>query len=464
MSVTREEKVEQLDRVLQGRTLHGSENLRAFLRFVALRAIDNDESQLKEYVIATEVFGRGNDFDPKIDSVVRVQAGRLRVKLQEYYATEGKADRILIDLPKGQYTPVFSYTQITAALKTNGVTHAVAELTTNASAAHEDSDAEIVTPASEPKLPSLRRLKLAVASLSVLSLVLAVLVFSYRRESLRAEGTSGSGLTEPAAREEIAPLWGELLRSPEPVLVVFSNTLFQGTAEEGMKLYKSLDSPGGSSGSPALNQSMEAGEKSREPLLDHYTGIGEVMGMYFLGDLFARAQHPYRVKRSLLLNWDDTKSENIVVLGSPAENFFLRDLPQKQDFLFRPLKDEQQKNTFGIVNTRPQAGEQQTYLAKQDGPSRSQIAEDYAVISLLQGLSGKNRLLILAGITTYGTQAAAEYVSRPEYIRELIAHLNTAPPGQPPKLPDDYQILIRVKVNGGVPIQVSYVSHHVLSQ
>ncbi len=70
--------------------------------------------------------------------------------------------------------------------------------------------------------------------------------------------------------------------------------------------------------------------------------------------------------------------------------------------------------------------------------------------------------MILAGINTYGTQAAAEYVTRPEYIRDLISHLNLAPAGEEPKLPDDYQILIKVKVAGGVPIDISYVTHHVL--
>jgi len=83
-------------------------------------------------------------------------------------------------------------------------------------------------------------------------------------------------------------------------------------------------------------------------------------------------------------------------------------------------------------------------------------------VSLLQGLDPKNRLLILAGITTLATQAAAEYVTRPEYIKDLIDHLNTAPTGRPPQLPPNFQVLVKVKVNGGVPVHVSYLTHHVL--
>ncbi|MGH8865769.1 MAG: hypothetical protein ACREVZ_14190, partial [Burkholderiales bacterium] len=80
-SPSREEKIEQLEKILRTRILHGSENLQAFLRYVGMKAIDQQEQDLKEYVIATEVFSRGSDFNPKIDSVVRVQAGRLRTKL-----------------------------------------------------------------------------------------------------------------------------------------------------------------------------------------------------------------------------------------------------------------------------------------------------------------------------------------------------------------------------------------------
>src|SRR3712207_9117003 len=88
MELDREQKLAQLEKVLQSRTLQNSENLKAFLRFVVERTLEDQGAQLKEYTIATEVFGRNSDYDPRIDSVVRVQAGRLRTKLQEYYNTE----------------------------------------------------------------------------------------------------------------------------------------------------------------------------------------------------------------------------------------------------------------------------------------------------------------------------------------------------------------------------------------
>jgi len=486
MHIAREEKLAQLERVLHGRSLHGSDNLKAFLRFIVDRSIEDHEGQLKEYVIATEVFGRGNDFDSRVDSVVRVQAGRLRTKLHEYYETEGKDDRVIIGLPKGQYTPVFCYAQkkeecdddneaaddalaIGAASNPN-------EAPGMAQAAYFNGSARDVagappmgvvaegTRAIDPAA-SARRWRISALTFAMISLMFGALAYFYRAKAIEmSEVVENRARAENNVldRREVEPLWGDLLRSSEPILVVYSNTLFQGTVEDGMKLFKPLDAPGSSLGSPSIPQSET--EQSKEPVTELYTGIGEVMGSYFLGDFFARLGHASRVKRSLLLTWEDLKTENIVVLGSPAENFFLRDLPQKQDFIFKPMPDDNGNKSFGIINANPQLGEQPRYLAKQDGPSRSQISEDYAVVSLLQGLDGKKRMLILAGITTHGTQAAVEYVTKPEYIRDLVRNLNTATAGGQPKLPFNFQVLVRVKVNGGVPVRVSYVTHHRLDQ
>ncbi len=478
-----EDKLAELEKVLGGRTLHGSESLRAFLRFVVDKSVDGQEHQLKEYVIATEVFGRGSDFDPKIDSVVRVQAGRLRTKLQEYYATEGKDDLIVIELPKGQYTPVFLLAQKTEERPVNGTNSLTATPVTNlavepgtvgtiGTASHDLAPIRLESPSTGQKHSHSRPLPVSRKSwrmtsllLALATIVLGTLAFNYwvKNQELRdLLGDGQHGDFSLIDRQEVNPLWGDFLRSSEPVLIVYSNTLFLGTPDTGMRSLKSLDSRGSSLGSPIIPQSEV--ERVKEPIIEHYTGIGEVMGGYFLGDFLARVRHSSRVKRSLLLTWEDLKTENIVVLGSPAENLFLRDLPQKQDLIFKQMPDDNNKLDFGVLNNNPKTGEQQKYFAKQDGPSRSQVSEDYAVVSLLQGVTGKKRMLILAGITTHGTQAAAEYVTKLEYINDLIQHLNIAPRGAPPQLPMNYQVLVKVKVNGGVPVQISYVTHHVLGQ
>jgi TolB-like protein len=97
----------QLDRILAGRGFVGNERLSKFLRFVVEQQLLGKADELKESLVGIEVFGRAPGFDPRQDSVVRTEAARLRVRLSQYYAGEGTGDPVVIELPKGGYTPVF---------------------------------------------------------------------------------------------------------------------------------------------------------------------------------------------------------------------------------------------------------------------------------------------------------------------------------------------------------------------
>src|SRR5579872_3933381 len=107
-SVGREQCFQQIERLTKSHSLHGSESLCKLLRYLAEHSLDHPGIALKEYQIATEVLGRPAGFDPQSDSTVRVQAGRLRVKLAEYYAHEGSDDPILVEVPKGSYALSFA--------------------------------------------------------------------------------------------------------------------------------------------------------------------------------------------------------------------------------------------------------------------------------------------------------------------------------------------------------------------
>ena len=97
----------ELERVLASAGFSRNERMARFLRFVVEQHLDGKDSELKESVIAVEVFGRRPDHDPAQDSIVRTEAGRLRARLAEYYKGEGSGDALVIELPKGGYVPVF---------------------------------------------------------------------------------------------------------------------------------------------------------------------------------------------------------------------------------------------------------------------------------------------------------------------------------------------------------------------
>jgi hypothetical protein len=98
---------EALERIRTSRTLGASKKLLQLLNFVVETALRGEGDQLKETVIAVSVFGRPTDYDPKADTVVRNQALRLRLKLSDYYESEGAREPLMIQIPKGQYAPRF---------------------------------------------------------------------------------------------------------------------------------------------------------------------------------------------------------------------------------------------------------------------------------------------------------------------------------------------------------------------
>ena len=99
----------ELDRILSSRVFVHSHRIRRFLQFVVEECLLGQHHRLKEYLIGLEVFNRREAFDPRVDSIVRVEARRLRSKLEEYYLTEGRDDELRILLRKGSYVPVFEY-------------------------------------------------------------------------------------------------------------------------------------------------------------------------------------------------------------------------------------------------------------------------------------------------------------------------------------------------------------------
>jgi len=454
MGPNQAEILEQVEKICQSDALEQSEHLKAFLRYVVQKSVRDPGVQPKEYAIATEVFGRDPGFDPRQDALVRVQAARLRSKLRKYYDTQGKADRLLIDLPKGHYSPTFAYATTRRSISGAGNGDGAA----GAAQPSHTVEAGQVAATLPPPVYRIPYTKIAMAALVILSLALGYAAFYYRSQlATLKESTAGSKGWDSKEAQHLTLVWKDFADSSAPILVTYSNTAFLGSPQQGLRYYKPLS--GRNPGSPS---SQEAGiEPDRTAAInDQYTGTGEVMAVNFLGGVFWKMGRSFRVKRSLLLDWEDIKTGNIVILGSTAENLFLRDLPQPQDFVFRA--DKQHDEHVFIVNQNPKEGEQSIYASKREGMSTRQIVEDYALVSLLKGLDGKSKLMILAGLTTTGTQAAAEYVTKPVYLDELISHINTSTDPAHPALPAFYQIVIRAKVNDGVPVQIDYVTHHVL--
>src|SRR6478609_8417968 len=97
--------------ILSFEDLRNSPILSKFLEYVVLKKLAGDEEEIKEYTIGVKALGRPPDFNPQLDAVVRIHAGRLRRILFQYYQGHGKEDPVIISIPKGTYIPRFDLMQ-----------------------------------------------------------------------------------------------------------------------------------------------------------------------------------------------------------------------------------------------------------------------------------------------------------------------------------------------------------------
>ena len=404
----REQYLAQIEKIANSSLLHGSESLCKLLRYLGRNAVDHPGSHPKEYQIATEVFGRSADFDPQMDSTVRVQVGRLRQKLHDYYASEGAGDAILVDLPKGSY----------------------------ALGLHHRDPAQVPTPVPKeneplavPSLPIPRQRNWAIA-VTVLSLLLAFAIAVIVGQ--RITGNKAAEAAENYSSPALRLFWKAFLNGTEEPWVVFSNASFVGRPETGMRY-------------------LDPARDTQPKILDHYTGVGEVLAVHELDHVFASLHRQLRVKRGSLLSLDDVKNNDVIFVGSPAENLTLRDIPGSREFVFRRLGEGPRKGDLAIVSLHSQAGEPKEFLGT---PNNLQLTDDYAVIALTRGLNPSRSILILAGTTTLGTQAAVEYVCRQSSVEQLLLRLSVAPSGEV----EPFEAVLHVKVTRGVPMESEIVA------
>lgn len=373
---------QELERLLCSAQFQNAPLLRSFLEFIAVEAIEGRAAAINEYVIATRVFGRPDDFDPASATIVRTQAYRLRKKLREYYDSVGAGSPLVVEVPKGHYVPEFRP-------RTPGAD-------------------------SGKQRPWSWRLWLGGVLVSVL-LFMAGLAVGLRTE--RGKEVSGRALT-PALRQ----FWSGFGAS-RPVIIGYTNPVFYITENGDL-----LRPPPGLLGNRGESVPFEnrAGVRNH-PLLrgysgplyyeDGFTGAGEVIAVQHLTSVFARGGIPFIVKRSRMVTLDDLKNHNAVFVGSQSLTQAVEEVEVLHRFRFEPLAGPVNLWRGRIVD---QADRTRSYSVERH-PVTKRLTADHAVVASLPGLLPERRIVFLAGLTTSGTQGAAEFVTSERHMQQLFA-------------------------------------------
>lgn len=439
----------ELDAILNSSQFKRSERHSRFLRFVCETALKGEALKLNEYLIAHAVFDRGEDYSSGEDSVVRRQAYSLRQKLQEYYTNEGARDPVRIDLPLGRYVPTFS--TVASARQSPA-------LETAPSIEPASPPAAELAPVSETRpLPSTPRPEtkaLASAWWLGAAIVLAAVFFAIGR-------ATAPRTNRPAFDRALTEIWGTWLTDPQGVFICFSNPI--------TTVVKPVDAPFPADALPhpvKLNEQQadefrQQVDLPRDGFIYLYPGIGhakmgEALGSIAMTALLTRAGIPVRATQSRFLSWDDFRTKNLILLGHDEANRWLDPILSKLPLrLARGGVDRPRR----VINSRPQAGELAEYWPNHAMTSKGR-PEDYALVSMINGVDDRHRLLLINGVNTEGTEVAEEFLTDAVSMRRLLTMLQQSAPGHTD--PWRFQMLLHAEVRDNVPTKVNIVIVRVL--
>jgi hypothetical protein len=420
------ERREELHRILESKHFASAPKKTRFLEFVSEQTFLGNGNKLNEYLIGVEVYDRGPEFNPQKDPIVRVQAHEIRRWLRKYYEEEGKNSLIRVDLPSGHYVPIFRRSTAEEAKPATGV-GATGQGRGN---------------------PLHTGLTLTLAGTC---LVLAFLLVSH---GWRAKATQ-PGQAATALPEGLLWFWRPFLPPAEPPLIVVPNHPLLRAAHDGdspQTLAEGHEIP--KAELPEFRDTIHFHELKRflfVPSLTDFTSVGETMGLVSLCQMFSDVGQKYRVQQSRLVNLEEIKEDNAILLGG-NQAWSGRVFLNVEGFHFQ---------SGVIYNRSPRAGEKPLYRPEFD-PVTNQLRRDYALVLMLPNERSENRVLLIYGIYTQGSQAAIEYLTNPERMGELrkaLLDLSADHKTSPPY----FQALLTTTVENAVPGNSSLVALRVIS-
>ena len=430
-TLDRDQCEEQVRRILRSVTFRNASTLQQLLAYLAAKSTGGTGELPKEYTIGVEALGRKEDFDPKIDPIVRVQSHRLRTKLKEYYEAEGSHDPIIIHIPKGHYLPTFE--------RKSAINPVLPD-------APEISD--------RPPWFTRRRVMAALLIICVgfLGFFLGRLLAG--KPSAGSEPSSSkNGARTP---DPVESFWARFLNDDRAPVIAYPDAVFLLDDSNDLFRYRRGASDGrGSIVEPHLARQFASnpqlvGQAGQLYYENGYTGTGELEALGMLAGLMGRMGVKPTIKSSRDLTPDDLNQHNVILLGSPFQNVAVAQLLTAGDFVFQNPDQRHEQWRAQIINAHPKGGEPANYSTERD-PDTRVLTSDYSLITIMPGVVAGRYIADIGGLDTRGTQGAAMFVTSNSGVGQLVRQLgseNLAPDGGPPL----FQALVRVRLAKGYQV------------
>jgi len=387
----------ELRNILASPPFRNSVRSKQFLSYVVEHKLEGREEFLKERTIGTEIFQRKAGYATGDDPVVRVQAGEVRRRLEQYHHTAPSASPVRIELPLGSYAPEFRWSSTTPSLDV------------------KTADA-----------PKTRRLPWIVGVLS-LGLVLVVMLATRLPDRSRPKESA------------LDQFWSPIFATSQPVLVCLAKpvlyrpslALYQRYSKRHPGTYQTeverYDQP------LQLDPNEEIAWGDMLPYTDYGVAMGDVYVAARLSALFDHINKPSQVRIGTNYSFEDLRNSPAVVVGAFNNRWTLQ-MTSNLRFVFA-----EQDGHFRIQEQRP-SGQARSWVL---GP-QGQIVEDFAIVTRLLDSKTGQVVIAAAGLGANGTQAAGEFISRQDYLEEAF---RTAPSDWPKK---NVQVVLQTTVTDSV--------------
>jgi hypothetical protein len=430
----------ELNAILNSPVFHPSRRGQQFLSYVVRHRLEGNQDRLKERTIGVDLFQRPPGYATGDDPVVRVQAGEVRRRLDQYYRVNPNTSEVRIELHVGSYTPEFKWMHNVEQIGQPLLQCAVSE---SEQAPQRLGNVQELKPIALPPPAETksafgkhRWLRLAVSTVGVVILAGLVLAgLSLYRAKMH--------------RTVLQKFWAPALSSAEPVLICLAKpSVYRPSVKLYQRHSKNPDEFLGQFARLTNKPQLLPGDKltwsDMEEYPDYGLASGDVYTAIQLLGLFGQVGKKNQVRIGGDYSFEDLRSSPAVVIGA-FNNRWTMQMTSNLHFSFADKGDE------SIIREEGTSGRQ--WYSRSD--SSGKALEDYAVVTRLLNSRTGQFAVFVAGIKSYGTQAAGEFVSNPESLKVALQAL---PAGWENK---NLQFVLQTPVTDGLPSAAQVVAYYV---
>jgi hypothetical protein len=377
--------LQELDRILASRFFRNSHRSQQFLEYIVRRKLDGRVDELKERTIGNVVFQRPPDYLTGEDPVVRVQAGEVRRRLEQFYQGLTEQPAVRIELTAGSYAPHFHLRSSDPAVNPE-VTHQPQVGLT-------------------PRVSRRGMLIFSIVSLcAVGTLIIGAVWLSGHN---KAEGTS-------VAQQ----FWAPALASQQPVLICLAKPVLYRPSFELYRKYSSTHPDSFGTEVERSNRLLPLDPQTKivwsdmVPYVDYGVALGDVEAAVSISGLLGRLGKPTQVRIGDHSSFDDLHNSPSAVVGAFNNKWTMQITPGLH---FRFVEED------GQYSIREDVPGGRTWISKFN--KSQQIDQDFAIVARLLDSNTGQFTIVAAGLHGGGTQAAGEFVSKPESLEKAVRML-----------------------------------------